>query len=124
MARSDFTTVNFFDERFGGDITEATRTFNIEGNPISTGYLLIQHFDVEVRGHQILINNRNLPGFDIPPHKDINEQWFTWMDIIPQGFMHQGKNSITIKRTNCDKRPERCEGFRVGTVAIHWREAG
>ena len=123
MARSDFTWVNF-DEAFGGSTTEATRTFNIEGTPISTGYLLIQHFDVEVSGHQILINNRNLPSFDIPQHKDANNQWFVWMDRIPPGFMHQGENSITIRRRNCDTRPETCEGFRVANVAIHWRETG
>lgn len=116
MARSDFTWVNF-DEEFNTNTKEATRTFNIEGNPISTGYLLIQYFDVGLNGHRILINDRDLPSFDIPAHKDADLQWFTWMDRIPPGFMHQGENSITIRRIGSER-------FNIANVAIHWREAG
>lgn len=68
MAHSDFTWVNF-DEEFGPANQEATRTFRVEGHPIGTGYLLIQLFDVEFPGHQILINGQHLPSFDIPIQK-------------------------------------------------------
>ena len=115
MARSDFAWVNF-DEEFNTDRPEATRTFNVEGNPTSIGFLLIQYFDVENKDYQILINDQDMPSFDIPAHKDKNEQWFTWMDRIPPGFLHQGENRITIRRTNTRR-------ISIANVAIHWREA-
>ena len=116
MARSDFMWVNF-DEEFNTDTPAATRTFNVEGSPISTGFLLIQYFDVENSDHRILINDRDLPSFDIPAHKNANEQWFTWMDRIPPGFLRQGENRITIRRTSTER-------IGIANVAIHWREAG
>lgn len=114
MARSDFMWVNF-DERFNSSNTAATRTFNVEGSPIDTGYLLIQSFDVERDNHRILINNQELPSFDIP--EGGNNLWTTWMDRIPENFLQQGSNRITIRRQGS-------EDFTVANVAIHWRELG
>ena len=116
MARSDFTWVNFDDELNTGTPV-ATRTFNVEGNPTSIGFLLIHYFEAENNDHQILINDRDLPNFDIPANKNANEQWFTWMDRIPPGFLHQGENRITIRRTSTEK-------IGIANVAIHWRKAG
>lgn len=116
MARSDFRWVNF-DEQFNAGNTEATRTFNVEGPPRDgrgdTGYLLIQAHDVENGNHQILLNGNHLPSFDIPEHG--NQQWFTWMDRIPPGFLNQGQNRLTIRRSGNDD-------FFVANVVVHWRE--
>ena len=116
MARSDFTWVDF-DEELNTGSPAATCTFNVEGNPTSIGFLLIQYFDAENNDHQISINDRDLPNFDIPANKNATEQWFTWMDRIPPGFLHQGENRITIRRTSTEK-------IGVANVAIHWRKAG
>lgn len=115
MEHSDFKLINF-DEQFNSNNTSATRTFTVDGNPIDTGYLLIQCFDVENNNHQILINNRDLPSFDIPTHN--NNQWFTWMDRIPSGFLQQGQNRITIRRSSTNPN----DGFFVANVVINWRE--
>ncbi len=112
MARSDFAWVNF-DQQFNSSTTQATRSFTVEGNPIGTGYLLIQAFDVERGNHQILINGQALPSFDIPTHG--NRQWFTWMDRIPAKYLEPGTNRLTIQRMGA-------EDFFVANVAVHWRE--
>ena len=119
MARSDFAWVNF-DEQFGSSNRTATRTFQIDGDPIGTGYALIQHFDVEVGNHRILINGQDLPSFDIPAQNTINHLWVTWMDRIPEGLLTRGENRITIRRVTS----ETTEGFFIANVAVHWRERG
>ena len=116
MARSDFAWVNFGEELNTGT-PAATRTFNVEGSPKSIGFLLIQYFDAENKNHRILINDQDLPSFDIPAHKNANDQWFTWMDRIPPGFLRQGENRITIRRTGTER-------IGIANVAIHWRKAG
>ncbi|NJP10360.1 MAG: hypothetical protein HC866_13525 [Leptolyngbyaceae cyanobacterium RU_5_1] len=96
MARSDFSWVSF-DFQFNAQNPQATRTFTIEGNPLSSGdgYLLIQAFDVERDDHRILINDQDLPSFDIPPQSE-GSLWTTWMDRVPQSFLNRGQNRITI----------------------------
>lgn len=121
MARSDFAWVNF-DEQFNTSNPEATRTFEIDDIPIGTGYLLIQHFDVEIGNHRIIINGQDLPSFDIPaiPQNRItNDIWLTWMDRVPPGFLRQGDNRITIRRVTS----QGTEAFRIANVAVHWRES-
>lgn len=116
MARSDFTWVNF-DEEFNTSNQEATRTFEIEGVPIGTGYLLIQHFDVEIGNHRISINGQGLPSFDIPAQKNVDLLWLTWMDRIPPGFLRQGQNCLTIERIGIER-------FGIANIVVHWREPG
>ena len=116
MIHSDFKWVNF-DTVFNSTTTEATRTFQVDGIPFDTGYLLIQHFDVELPCHSISINGRNLPSFDIPAQQTIDRAWFLWMDRIPEGFLKQGTNEITIKR-------EGSEFFKIANVVVNWRERG
>ncbi|MEO1391623.1 MAG: hypothetical protein AAFV90_01770 [Cyanobacteria bacterium J06634_5] len=117
MASSDFTWVNF-DAQFSANNPETTRTFEIEGNPLNNGngYLLIQAQDVEQGNHRILINNQNLPSFDIPVQGGNNLRT-TWMDRVPQSFLRQGQNRITIQR-------EGSESFFVFNVMVQWREQG
>lgn len=117
MARSDFTWINF-DFQFNAGNTETSENFIIEGNPLNSGngYLLIQAFDVERSNHRILINGQNLPSFDIPEQAKSN-LWTTWMDRVPQSFLKQGQNRITIRR-------EGSEDFFVANVVVQWREQG
>lgn len=113
MLRSDFVWVNF-DEQFNADNTVAHRTFFVNGNPLDTGYLLIQGFDIERGNHRIQINGVDLPSFDLPVQGG-NNLWTTWMDRIPTGFLHAGNNRISIIRNGA-------EDFTIANVAIHWRE--
>lgn len=112
MARSDFTMVTF-NHSFNAASPSETRNFSVEGNPVRDGYLLVQAFDVERNSHEIAINGQRLPGFDLP--RDGNNEWQTWMEQIPHGFLNSGQNRITIRRRGNDD-------FRVANVVIHWRE--
>ena len=117
MARSDFAWINF-DVQFNSNNTEATRTFTVEGNPLNSGngYLLIQVQDVERGNHRILINDQDLPSFDIPVQAG-NQLRTTWMDRVPQSLLDQGQNRITIRRVGN-------EDFFVFNVMLQWREQG
>lgn len=118
---SDFTWVNF-DEQFNSTNREATRDFSVDGEPVGTGYLLIQVRDVELSRHRILINGRDLPSFDIPADPE-NQVWRVWMDRIPSGFLQTGQNRLTIRRQFDDPAVEGdTEAFFVANVAVHWRE--
>ena len=123
MLRSDFVWVNF-DEQFVTTNPEASRTFQIDGKPVGTGYLLIQAFDVNGTGHRILINGHDLPSFDIPPQEG-NGRWTTWMDRIPPTYLCQGRNTITIRAASGTEPPGPLyvpDPFFVANVVIHWRE--
>ena len=120
MIRSDFKWVNF-DENFTSSNPSATRTFQIDGNPIDTGYLLIQIRDIDIQqsqsvsSHRISINGEDLPSFDLPIQEG-NNRWTTWMDRIPANFLQSGQNRITINREG------NSDVFFVANVAVHWRE--
>lgn len=118
MARSDFAWVNF-DQDFNSSNEAASRTFRIEGTPTGTGYLLIQHYDVENNNHRISINGQELPSFDMAARDPQlgNRIWVLWMDRIPPGFLQQGLNRIDIERGST-------EFFHVANIAVHWREPG
>lgn len=117
MARADFQFVSI-NQEFSSQNPAVTKTFTVEsqlGNlpipPIADAYLLITTRNVTLTGHQLSINNQQLPGFDLRPH----EGWATSMDHIPPGFLKAGQNSITIERIGNDD-------FSVGFVVVHWRE--
>jgi hypothetical protein len=119
--RSDFAWINF-DEQFNSTNREATRAFAVEGEPVGTGYLLIQVRDVELSRHRILINGRDLPSFDIPADPE-NQVWRVWMDRIPPDFLRTGQNRLTIRRQADDPDVQGdTEAFFVANVAVHWRE--
>ncbi|WP_171236967.1 serine hydrolase domain-containing protein [Ruegeria sp. HKCCA6837] len=118
---TNFAWINF-DEKFNGTNREATRTFAIEGEPVGTGYLLIQVRDVELSGHRLLINGKDLPSFDIPADPE-NQVWRIWMDRVPPNFLRSGQNRLTIRRQFDDPTTVRdAEAFFVANVAVHWRE--
>lgn len=114
MTRSDYAWVNF-DEDFNENNPSATRTFTVDGNPTETAFLLIQTHDVEAGTHRILINNRELPSFDLVPG-GLSDKWTLWMDRIPPGYLTHGSNRVAIHWTGSDS-------FRVANLAVHWRES-
>jgi hypothetical protein len=100
---------------------QATKEFTINGSarPVGQGYLLIQTYDVDFRNHEILINGKKLPGWDIPTHP-ADQVWQTWMERIPSGFLKAGTNTIQIVKSATTK--EKVDNFLVRSVTVHWRE--
>jgi hypothetical protein len=113
MARSDFNWIPFT-HTYTANSPSFTREFPIEGglNPVDDAYLLITAHNVSSQGHQIFINNQELPGWDIPID---DPGWQTWMDHIQPGLLHTGINSITVVRTGGDD-------FTTKDIVVHWRE--
>ena len=110
MARSDFNWIPF-NHTFTEDAPQLTVEFPIEGTPIDDAYLLLTMHGVVLQSHQILINNQELPGYDMHMHSG----WQTSMDHIPAGVLHTGTNSIMVVRVGNDD-------FSTKDVVVHWRE--
>ena len=117
MARSDYKLIPI-GQNFTQGNPSFTTNFSVEGSPINDdAYLLVQVRGVADSRHRILINNRSLPDFDLPPAPGDSQAWLLWMDSIPNGFLRSGNNSITITRGANDN-------FEVKNVTVHWREGG
>ena len=99
-----------------GDAT-SERVFHIEGRPTGTGYITLQVYDVEQNDHQIKINGRFLPGYDIRPSG--TKTWATWTDVIEHDVLRQGRNTIQIVRNRSDH-----DNFIIDNVIVHWKEQG
>ncbi|WP_152043204.1 DUF7383 domain-containing protein [Salinigranum salinum] len=95
-----------------GDLTEAYE-FEVPTDDAEDAYVGLQAFDVGDYGHEIVVNDEALTGFDIPP----NDGWQYWMDTLTGVELHAGTNTVRIRR-DADSR----DAFAVGTVAIHWKE--
>jgi hypothetical protein len=111
MARGDFNWIPFT-HTFTANEPTFTAEFRVEGDPIDDAYLLITAHNVSSQGHQIIINNQELPSWDIPIH---DPGWQTWMDHIEPGVLHSGINTIMVVRTGGDD-------FTTKDVVVHWRE--
>ena len=111
MARADFNWIPFTHTYTAND-PSFTAEFRVEGDPIDDAYLLITAHNVSSQGHQIRINNHDLPSWDIPIH---DPGWQTWMDHIEPGVLHAGTNTIMVIRTGGDD-------FTTKDVVVHWRE--
>jgi hypothetical protein len=111
MARSDFNWIPF-SHSFTANSPSFSAEFRIEGTPIDDGYMLITAHNVSSQGHQIFINNQELPSWDIPIH---DPGWQTWMDHIQPGLLRTGMNMIMVIRTGGDD-------FTTKDVVVHWRE--
>lgn len=95
-----------------GDRTDAF-TFSVPTADATDPYVGVQAFDIAEYGHEILINDDPLGGFDIPP----NEGWQHWVDTITEADLREGENAVRIRRDD-DTR----DAFAVGTVTVHWKE--
>jgi hypothetical protein len=97
-----------------GDATEEFE-FDVPGPDPREAYVGIQAYDVGTYGHEIQLNGASLSGFDVPP----NDGWQYWVDTVTGATLDQGTNALRIVR-DADTR----DAFAVGTVTIHWKEAG
>lgn len=95
-----------------GDETEAFEFTVPTADPIDA-YLGIQAFDVDAYGHEILVNDEPLGGFDIPPQSG----WQYWVDTITGASLVEGRNTLRIARD-----PNSVDAFAIGTVTVHWKE--
>ncbi len=95
-----------------GDETTA-HTFEVPTAEATEAYVGLQAFDVGDYGHEILINDERLGGFDIPP----NEGWQYWVDTLSDVDLVAGTNRLRVVR-DTDGR----DAFAVGSVTVHWKE--
>jgi hypothetical protein len=78
------------------------------------GYVGIQAFDVGAYGHEVLINDEPMSGFDIPP----GDGWQYWVDTFGDAVeLTEGTNHLRIVRD-----ADSADAFAVGTVTVHWKE--
>lgn len=91
------------------------KQFQVPGKPIGAAYLVLQVYDVQNLGHRIVVNGKDLPGFDIA--RTTANRWQIFMDIIPSGFLKQGGNSIQIFRAGGG------DNILIGSVVVNWKEA-
>jgi hypothetical protein len=96
-----------------GDET-AVYEFEVPTDDTHEPFVGLQAFDVGSYGHEIEINGETLSGFDIPP----NEGWQYWVDSLTGASLHEGTNTIRIRRD-----PDADDAFAIGTVRVHWKEA-
>lgn len=89
-----------------------THAFDVPAADPTDSYLEVQAFDVAEYGHEIMLNDEPLSGFDIPP----GEGWQYWMDTISGSPLRSGENHLRIER---DATTD--DAFAVGTVVVHWR---
>jgi hypothetical protein len=95
-----------------GDET-ASHEFEVPTDDPVDPYVGLQAFDVGSYGHEILVNDEPLAGFDIPP----NEGWQYWVDTLTDVELVAGTNRLRVAR-DTDTR----DAFAVGSVTVHWKE--
>jgi hypothetical protein len=88
-------------------------TFTVPSGSVVDPYLELQIFDTDAYGHEILINDDALSGFDIPP----TSGWQYWMDTITGADIGEGQNSLRFARDSSTD-----DDFVVSSVTVHWRE--
>ena len=95
-----------------GDRTDSLE-FEVPTASPAEPYVGVQAFDVGEYGHEIVVNDEALSGFDIPP----NEGWQYWVDTLTDVTLREGTNTVHIARDT-----ETRDAFAVGTVTVHWKE--
>ncbi|WP_336001014.1 DUF7383 domain-containing protein [Halorientalis halophila] len=97
---------------FAGD-ESTTQTFRVPTDDVIDPYLELQVYGVDAYGHDVVINDQSLSGFDLPPC----EGWQYWMVRVSVPALRQGENSLCVRRD-----PDTHDEFVVGTVTVNWRE--
>lgn len=126
MPKANFDIV-IFNEQIGGKKEEikapfysltgdqtTQKNFNVPGVPTGHGYIILQVYDVQNKGHKIIINGKDLPGEDIIRTRE--NEWQDVTDVIPEGTLVQGNNTIQIKGASSD------DNIMIGAVMINWKE--
>ena len=94
---------------------ESVKEFQMEEPPIGPALMTLQMFDVHPSQHEILVNGKPLRNWHFPQQK-VEKFWFSWTEVIPEGFLNEGPNKITIRRQG-EK-----EAFLIRDVIINWHE--
>ncbi len=77
--------------------------------------IFIQIASVGITSHSIRVNDRELPGEDLPGAPGGSHAWLTWMKPVPKGYLKGGSNKLSVIRRGRDD-------FNVGTAFVFWRE--
>jgi hypothetical protein len=96
---------------FVGD-RSTRQEFTVPGADATDVYLELQVFDVGEYGHEIVLNDEPLAGFDIPPA----DGWQYWMDSLSERTLSE-TNTLSIHRD-----ASTTDAFAVGNVVVNWRE--
>ncbi|ESP87713.1 DUF7383 domain-containing protein [Candidatus Halobonum tyrrellensis] len=94
-----------------GDRTDA-HEFEVATADPRDAFLGVQAFDVSEYGHELLLNDDPLSGFDIPP----GDGWQYWVDSVTGASLTRGTNTLEVAR-DTDTR----DAFAVGTVWVNWK---
>ncbi|MFC7047090.1 hypothetical protein ACFQH6_18335 [Halobacteriaceae archaeon GCM10025711] len=97
---------------FAGNRTSRL-TFEVPSSDVTDAYFGLQAFDVGAYGHEVLVNDEPVTGFDIPPR----DGWQYWVDSVTGTALVEGENSFRVVR---DAATE--DNFVVGVVTVHWKE--
>lgn len=95
-----------------GDETDL-HEFEVPTGDVEDPYVGIQAFDVDEYGHEIVINDEPLSGFDIPPA----DGWQYWVDTLSDVTLEAGTNTVQIRRDATGR-----DAFAVATMMVHWKE--
>lgn len=95
-----------------GDATP-DRAFEVHTDDARDAFVGIQAYGVGDYGHEVIVNDTPLTGFDLPPH----DNWQYWLDSVTGTALRDGTNRIRIER---DVESDDC--FAVGTVLVQWTE--
>ena len=116
MIRADFQWVNF-DTQFDDTETVEHRTFFVEGNPIGTGYLLIQARDVDINPNhrEFKLMRWIFLLLTFPLKKAINVGLPGWIVFRMATYIPVSTGSLFVALGGADD-------FFVANVAVHWRE--
>lgn len=88
--------------------------FDLPAEGVRDAYVEFQVYEVGAYGHEIVVNDTPLSGFDIPP----GDGWQYWMDALGDHPLVEGTNTLRLRRdTSSD------DAFAVGNVVVHWRES-
>lgn len=97
---------------FTGD-SSSRHEFTVPVADVTDPYIELQAYDVSTYGHEIVVNDVPLSGFDIPPA----DGWQYWLDAITDQELQQGTNTIEFRRDTSTT-----DAFAIGNIVVHWKE--
>ncbi|WP_158055652.1 DUF7383 domain-containing protein [Halorussus halophilus] len=97
---------------FVGDSTPEFE-FEVPTSDAVDAYVGLQAFGVDEFGHELVVNDEALGGFDVPP----GTGWQYWEDAITDSALVAGTNTLKFARDT-----DTPDSFAVNNVTVHWRE--
>jgi hypothetical protein len=87
--------------------------FEVPTDDPTEAYVEVQAYDVGEYGHEIVVNDGALSGFDLPPA----DGWQYWMDTMTGTKLVEGTNTIRVTRDVSTP-----DAFAIGSIVVHWKE--